>query len=74
MHFDNYEMARFRVEQEEWFDQTPEKPDAGNPMDEEERRALRVSPWRITASMADDGLGPCFWWDDNGEEEEEEAP
>lgn len=74
MHFDNYEMARFRVEQEEWFDQTPEKPEASNlGMDEEERRAMKVSPWRITASMGDDGLGPCFWWDEEeaGEEVEE---
>ena len=70
MHFDNYEMARFKIESEEWTDQAPDRPDSsGLGMDEEERRALRVSPWKIKASMADDGLGPCHWWDDAGEEE-----
>jgi len=66
MCFDMYEMARFRIESEEWIDQTPEKPEGNDlGMDEEERRARRVSPWKITASMADDGLGPCFWWDED---------
>ena len=71
MHFDNYEIARFRIESEDWFDQAPDKPQqGGEEMDEEEKRATRISPWRITASMADDGLGPCFWWDDEPAEEE----
>lgn len=71
MHFDNYEIARFRVESEDWFDQAPDKPQqGGEEMDEEEKRAMRISPWRITASMADDGLGPCFWWDDEPVEDE----
>lgn len=70
MHFDTYEMARFRIEEEEWIDQTPEKPESDTAMDEEERRARRLSPWRIVASMADDGLGPCFWWDEDEEPEE----
>ncbi|OBT50672.1 hypothetical protein VE04_08269 [Pseudogymnoascus sp. 24MN13] len=70
MHFDTYEMARFRIEEEEWIDQTPEKPESDTAMDEEERRARRLSPWRIIASMADDGLGPCFWWDEDEESEE----
>jgi hypothetical protein len=66
-----YEMARFRIESEEWIDQTPEKPEASDlGMDEEERRARRVSPWKITASMQDDGLGPCFWWDEDEPAEE----
>lgn len=63
-------MARFRIEEEEWIDQTPEKPESDTAMDEEERRARRLSPWRIIASMADDGLGPCFWWDEDEEPEE----
>ncbi|KFY41487.1 hypothetical protein V495_04911 [Pseudogymnoascus sp. VKM F-4514 (FW-929)] len=58
------------IEEEEWIDQTPEKPESDTAMDEEERRARRLSPWRIVASMADDGLGPCFWWDEDEEPEE----
>lgn len=65
-----YEMARFCVEEEEWIDQTPEKPEASTGIDEEERMARRVSPWKIKGSMVDDGLGPCFWWDEEEEVEE----
>jgi hypothetical protein len=33
--------------------------------------AEKRSPYKILASMADSGLGPCLWWDGDGAEDEE---
>ncbi|RDW60183.1 hypothetical protein BP5796_11789 [Coleophoma crateriformis] len=66
LHFDNHEVVRFRIESEHWFDQAPVGP--GDANDDSER----TSPYKITATMDDPGLGPCLWWDDAAEEENEE--
>lgn len=54
---DNNEMVYFEVMDEEWHDQTPDGPaQADDP-------ALRKAPYKITGSMAKEGLGICYWWD-----------
>lgn len=60
--YDNHETVRFRIEEEHWHDQTP----IGPRQKEEE---VKRSPYTITATMEDAGLGPCLWWD--GEEDVE---
>jgi len=60
--YDNQETVRFRVEEEEWHDQSPV-----GPSEKEDPAQVLKSPYGITASMADAGLGPCLWWD--GDEE-----
>jgi len=64
LYFDNHEKVRFRIEEEHWHDQTPLGP-GGKEVD-----VRRESPYKITASMEDPGLGPCLWWDEDGEEAE----
>ncbi|CAK7208921.1 DNA-directed RNA polymerase III complex subunit Rpc25 [Sporothrix bragantina] len=60
MFYDNHEMVRFRVIDEEWHDQTPTKPiERGEEPDER-----RNPPYRIRGSMKDPGLGVCIWWDE----------
>lgn len=64
--FDRNETVRFRVEAEEWSDMAPQqKPGAAEDPDEFENK----SPYAITASMQQSGLGPLLWW---GEVEAEE--
>jgi DNA-directed RNA polymerase III subunit RPC8 len=58
MYFDHHESVRFRVESEAWFDQSPLGPS------EKEEGVKKESPYKIEASMADAGLGPCLWWDE----------
>lgn len=60
MFYDNHEMVRFRVIDEEWHDQTPTKPiERAEDTDEP-----RNPPYRIRGSMKDPGLGVCIWWDE----------
>ncbi|KAI9681143.1 MAG: DNA-directed RNA polymerase III subunit rpc25 [Caeruleum heppii] len=56
LYLDKNESVRFRVEAEEWNDQSPVAP--------AERYATteRRSPYSIQASMAQSGLGPTSWW------------
>lgn len=63
LYYDNQDHVRFRVEEEHWHDQTPIGPRA-------KEDEVKRSPYTITATMEDAGLGPCLWWD--GDEEEEE--
>ena len=73
LYYDNQETVRFRIEAEHWHDQTP----IGPTVKEEEFGGFGIgggdvgkkSPYTITASMEDPGLGPCLWWD--GEDEED---
>ncbi|KAI9746116.1 MAG: DNA-directed RNA polymerase III subunit rpc25 [Claussenomyces sp. TS43310] len=68
LYFDNHESVRFRVEAEEWVDQSPLGPS------DKEEGIERESPYRIIASMAESGLGPCLWWDgDDDDDDDEEA-
>jgi DNA-directed RNA polymerase III subunit RPC8 len=60
--YDNQETVRFRIEEEHWHDQTPV-----GPSEKEDGAAVKQSPYTLTATMEDAGLGPCLWWD--GEEE-----
>ena len=55
--YDNHEMVRFQVLDEEWHDQTPAGPSQGED-------APAKSPYRIKGSMVRDGLGVCLWWDE----------
>lgn len=64
LYFDNHESVRFRIEAEEWTDHSPLTPS------EREEGVVRDSPYRLQASMAEPGLGPCLWWDGDDEEEE----
>ncbi|KAJ9156998.1 RNA polymerase III subunit Rpc25 [Coniochaeta hoffmannii] len=61
MYYDIHEMVRFQVVTEEWHDQTPEGP---LNMSEEQPDGRAISPYRITASMKQSGLGCCLWWDE----------
>jgi len=66
--FDRNETVRLRVEAETWTDLSPEKT---NPNQDEAEEEYRRSPYQITASMQQSGLGPLLWWD-QGEEAAEE--
>lgn len=55
--YDNHEMVRFLVIDEEWHDQMP----AGPTQAED---APAKTPYRIKGSMAREGLGVCLWWDE----------
>lgn len=65
--FDNQETVRFRVEEEHWHDQIPERQEAP---DVEQSPMEPQSPYKIVATMEDAGLGPCLWWDGGDDEEE----
>ncbi|PHH62383.1 hypothetical protein CDD81_7179 [Ophiocordyceps australis] len=54
--FDLHEIVRFQVIDEEWHDQTPTGPSQADD-------SPAKTPYRIKATMAGDGLGPCLWWD-----------
>jgi len=58
--YDPQETVRFRIEEEHWFDQNP-----SGPSDKDD--GIKTSPFTITASMEDAGLGPCLWWDGDDE-------
>ena len=60
--FDKEETVRFRVEEEEWHDQTPLGP-ADRANEENGVVVVKQNPYGIIASMEDAGLGPCMWWD-----------
>lgn len=64
MFFDIGEVTRFRVELEEWNDQTPKKPNASS--DSASTSEEKKSPYTLQASMGRDALGPNYWWE--GEE------
>ncbi|TAQ83633.1 hypothetical protein B7494_g8045 [Chlorociboria aeruginascens] len=61
LYFDNQEKVRFRVNSENWFDQSPIGPS------EKEDGTQKKSPYTIEADMKEAGLGPCLWWDGDGE-------
>jgi DNA-directed RNA polymerase III subunit RPC8 len=56
-------VVRFQIDDEHWCDQTPVGP---SEMEED----VKKSPYTLTASMQNDGLGPCLWWDDSDVVEE----
>jgi DNA-directed RNA polymerase III subunit RPC8 len=56
LHYDNNEIVRFQVTEEEWHDQAP-----GGPREETEENL--TPPYRIKGTMAQEGLGVCLWWD-----------
>jgi len=61
MPYATHEVVRFRVMEEEWHDQTPDKPIEHGA---EANNVLRDPPLRIKGSMRESGLGLCLWWDD----------
>lgn len=65
--FDRHETVRFRVEAETWNDLAPQT----RPGETTDVEAFTKSPYMITASMQQSGLGPLLWWDDaNGNDNE----
>lgn len=54
--YDNHEMVRFQVIDEDWHDQTPAGPTQADD-------APVKTPYKIKGSMAREGLGVCLWWD-----------
>ncbi|KAI9846477.1 MAG: DNA-directed RNA polymerase III subunit rpc25 [Sclerophora amabilis] len=58
LYFDVKETVRFRVESEEWNDQSPVAPVASNAGASTERK----SPYAIQGSMSQAGLGLISWW------------
>ncbi|KAI9798427.1 MAG: DNA-directed RNA polymerase III subunit rpc25 [Piccolia ochrophora] len=58
-YFDKNESVLFRVEAEEWHDQSPLPPSERG-----ERASRQESSYAIQASMAQSGLGPTEWWTD----------
>lgn len=65
--FDRNETVRFRVEAETWNDLAPEN----RPGETHDTEEFSKSPYTITASMQQSGLGPLLWWEDGDGEEEE---
>ena len=57
--FDVGEVVRFRVESEQWHDQSPDAPPKATDTAAEIERKV---PYSIIASMCDAGLGPVTWW------------
>lgn len=61
--FDIGETVRFRVEAEEWVDQSPKGPPSKQGGgDEVDGEGVRKPPYSIVASMCEAGLGPVTWW------------
>ncbi|KAI9824239.1 MAG: DNA-directed RNA polymerase III subunit rpc25 [Thelocarpon impressellum] len=58
LYFDKNEIVHFRVESEDWNDQSPVAPSERGAAAAMERK----SPYAIQASMAQSGLGPVAWW------------
>ncbi|KAG5924275.1 hypothetical protein E4U60_007589 [Claviceps pazoutovae] len=54
--YDNHEMVRFQVIDEEWHDQTPIGPT-------QSEDTPTKTPYKVKGSMAREGLGVCLWWD-----------
>ncbi|KAG9245966.1 RNA polymerase III subunit Rpc25-domain-containing protein [Calycina marina] len=68
--FDTQETVRFRVDEEDWHDQTPI---SAQPPSNEDDFAVKEKdvPYKIIATMEDAGLGPCLWWDGDDPMEED---
>ena len=65
--FDRGETVRFRVEAETWNDLAPQS----RPGEARDADDFAKSPYTITASMQQSGLGPLLWWvEGDGEEGE----
>ena len=54
--YDNHEIVRFQVVDEEWHDQTPMGP-------AQAEAVTMKTAYKIKGSMAREGLGICLWWD-----------
>ncbi|KAF8519657.1 polymerase III polypeptide H [Gautieria morchelliformis] len=70
MYIDRNEVVRVRVESDEFFDDEPGPPKAADGVIVQ--RELRRSPFQITCSIAEQGLGPLSWWDGSAEQAEEQ--
>lgn len=65
MFFDVGEVTRFRVELEEWNDETPKKPGTSSEL-KLQAEEKQLPPYALQGSMGRDALGPNYWWE--GEE------
>ena len=68
-YYDLNEMVRVQITDEEFHDQTPKGPQEGGD-ETDEAELTRISPYTLTGSMRDGGLGCALWWDARIEEEE----
>lgn len=57
-YYDKTEWVRVRIEQEHWHEASPTEPGKH----EETALSERHSPYSITASMKESGLGVVTWW------------
>ncbi|PAV20044.1 polymerase III polypeptide H [Pyrrhoderma noxium] len=71
MYIDSGEIVRVRVEADEFFDDEPGPPKAAEGV-MAAKRERRRSPYTITCSIAEQGLGPLDWWKQPEEEPEDE--
>jgi len=61
--FDRTEKCLLRVEMEEWNDLSPQMKQSDDyDSESRDKHGLRVTPYRVLASMMHSGLGPLLWW------------
>ena len=73
MYFDNHEMVRVQVVDEEWHDLSPDGPvEAPNGPEEDAPVVKKTPPYRIIGSMQSEGLGVCLWWDQPDQDAEDD--
>ena len=72
MYFDNHEMVRVQVVDEEWHDLSPDGPvEAPEEPEEDALVVKKTPPYRIIGSMQSEGLGVCLWWDQPDQDAED---
>ncbi|KAF4552323.1 DNA-directed RNA polymerase III subunit rpc8-like protein [Elsinoe fawcettii] len=64
LYFDNEEIVRFRVENESWTDLEPKRAPTVGSGEVKQEDDSEASPYTITASMQQSGLGAVSWWSD----------
>jgi len=72
MYIDAGEVVRVRVEADEFYDDEPGPPKAMEGVQQVQTEGRR-SPYTITCSIAEQGLGPVSWWKDAGVETMDEG-
>ncbi|GJJ11188.1 hypothetical protein Clacol_005420 [Clathrus columnatus] len=70
MYIDRNEPIRIRIESDEFFDDEPGPTKAAEGV--LVQKPLRRSPYQVTCSIAEQGLGPVAWWDGSGAEQDVE--
>jgi len=71
MYIDNNEIIRVRVEADEFFDDEPGPPKAGEGGIMQPKAERKRAPYNIVCSIAEQGLGPLQWWNANQDDTED---